>query len=100
MARDRELILKRIAYQIAEADKAKNIASVYARGEILGLTSLREFIEASIPAAEEVERWAIVSDGLEFAIFESKENAEGYKLAWGMDGVIYPVAIRRLEDKA
>ena len=62
MARDRELILKRIAYQIAEADKAKNIASVYARGEILGLTRLREYIDALPAEPEPILRW-LVCDG-------------------------------------
>jgi hypothetical protein len=55
---DRELILKRIVYQIEEADKlvrtysANSRETEYAKGEIIGLTSLREFID-ELPAAEE-----------------------------------------------
>ena len=105
MATDRELILKRIAYQIEEADKlVRNdphccmIASEYAKGEILGLTSLREFIEATLPTAEEVDYWAVYIPGYDPSLFCIEGAARA--CAAGLSGKVHRVVIRRLEDKA
>ena len=93
---DREKVIEEIERRMTLVIKAGTTLIDEAQ-----LGNLSTWISA-LPSPDEVERWAVVSDGLEFAIFESKENAEGYKLAWGMDGIsfqMYPIAIRRLEDK-
>jgi hypothetical protein len=98
---DRDLILKRIAYQIEEADKLiRNdphrcmYAPEYAKGEILGLTSLREFIEASIPATPEpMARWMIYRNGNPIFLCEHGEPLPACLDSWAL------VASDKIESK-
>jgi hypothetical protein len=88
----REKILELITKTMNEYDY-REPSEEYASHEMLLLISrIKE-----LPAAEEVERWAIVSEGLEFAIFDSKEDSR--VCAAGLSGEVHRVAIRRLEDK-
>ena len=103
---DRELILAEIerliqsnAYTHPEQDPSYGSNSIDQEGLAIHhiLTHMKDFAIA-LPAAEEVDYWAVYIPGYDPSLFCIEGAARA--CAAGLSGKVHRVVIRRLEDKA
>jgi hypothetical protein len=91
MASDREKILELITKTMNEYDY-REPSEEYASHEMLLLISRI----SKLPAAEEVERWAVYIPGYDPSLFRDEDIAR--KCADALFGEVYRVAIRKIGE--